>query len=623
MKNILATILFVDVAGYTRLTQLDEEKSGVEINNLFFEIVEPILAVYDGTKVHRQGDGMLAWFRKPEQAVSYAIELQDTIADFNKHRGKYEKIQVRIGINHGHAWYDAPNKFLHGHAVNIASRLEESADVGGIWVSESVVKNTNDKEDFDFISLGSRRLQAVVGRVSIFGVQWTNNKIDFHEAYNHKKFAALNSSVAVLPFKILSKSNDSGAKILQQSIAEDVMTELGRFTEVTVINTDITSDDETTPLDIKQAGRTYAIDYVIAGSIVQYSSKIRIHARLLETTNGKQIWANRYDSDLNDIFDLQDTIARDLSSKLPVHIENRELNVSQRKSFISLDAYDCYIQGRSLYRQKTEETDQKAIELLERAIELDPEFADPYSILGAIHGINWAYSSWGIDPLERILYGRKLIKKALLLNNNLPRAHAHLAWTYLSTHDFNLVNEHFEKALLQNGNDPDILLLRAYAIMYMGESSESIRICKHLMELNPKHPDWYMDVLGGAHFIMRNYEKALELLLKVEDLFPECDGWIAACYGHIGDQDNAKNHAEKFLEKISRIWKGIENSDQSDYVFWFLNYACPFMLEADRTHMAEGLKKSGLAIPNHQEELIYQNNLKQNNRITNDKIIVH
>jgi adenylate cyclase len=252
------------------------------------------------------------------------------------------------------------------------------------------------------------------------------------------------------------------------------------------------------------------------------------------------------------------------------------------------------LQGRDLYRRKSPEADQKAIGWLERAIKIDPRYADPYAVLGAIKGIRWTYSKWGVDPSNDITEGRQLIRRALQLNGELPRAHSHLGWTFLSSRDFDSASEHLNIGVSLNPNDVDVLLLKAYALCYMGEPEESIRICDELIRLNPLFPQWYLDVLATAQFVAGRYQDSLNTYEHVRDLFPENAGWMAACYAHLGRTDEARVLAGEFVERVQRIWKGPRDASVSDYVTWWLRTASPFKFEKDLRALEAGIWGAGL-----------------------------
>ena len=446
------------------------------------------------------------------------------MCDFNKLRSPGEKIEFRVGINYGKVFVDLQTGRLSGNAVNIASRLEKISDVGGIWVSESIVTACAKDKEFRFTSLGSRRLKNIGGKFPVFGVSWEpSSELSGFEAYSRQEFPTINSTIAILPFAI--DSDDQANRFLTQAIVEDVMTELGRFTEISILSPSSTAHYTSNVENLKETGRKLGVDYIVAGRVLHSGNRIKIYTRLFETGHGKQIWSGKYDEQMHDLFLLQEKVAQDLAYNLPLRIEDDSLSNSKKYSFQSLDSFYCYLKGRSYYREKSSVTDPEAMKHLYRAIELDPDFPDPYTVVGAILGVSWHYNGWGLDPTDRILVGRNYIQQAISLNHTLPRAHAHLGWSYLITHDFDEALECFRTATSLNPNDTDVLFLESSALFYMGNQLKSIEICKKLMSLNPKFPDWYYDTLGGAYFVDGQYQKALTTLKKVEGLFPETIIW--------------------------------------------------------------------------------------------------
>jgi adenylate cyclase len=597
MKRKLAAILFADVAGYSRMMAADEQATTLAVKAVFSDVVAPIFSKFCGRIIRISGDGIFAEFESPVNSVSCAIALQEAMAEHNKSEPTQRQIHFRIGINYGDVIIDEEDEDqnLYGTDVNIAARLEQTADVGGIWVSERVFTSVRNHPGIKFRALGTRRLKNIPGRVPIFGVLWG----DQHETrqvagYEPALFRSITPTIAIMPFRVPGGKDED--RYLSEAIVEDVMIELGRFTEIGVISSGAISFCRDTP-EIKDIGRRLSVDFLVTGSIARKAETLRVSAALFETETGEQLWANRYEWAVRDIFALQDTIARDLASQLPLRIENVGLERSRKKPIESLDAYDCYIRGRALYRLKTVAADKEALQLFERANTLDPEFADPYAIAGAIRGISWTYSSWGIDPLEDIMAGRNLIKKALSLNQNLPRAHGHLGWTFLSTEQFDEALRCFDKAISLNPNDTDVLLLRAYALIYMGEPLESIRICQALIDLNPNYPAWYKDALAGAQFIAEDYVNSLQSMEEVADMFPESMGWLAACQAHVGLRRQAMESAHKFISRVRSVWRGPSSAGPEEYVQWFLYKASPFKVAQDRANLAAGLRKAGLPVP--------------------------
>ncbi len=588
-------LLFADIAGYSNLMKSDERRATLDIKEVFTNIVYPALSSHNGELIQLEGDGFFASFPESIHALRFSKYLHSEMHQFNQQRPYGGVIEFRVGINFGKVFVDMQTRRLSGNAVNIASRLEGMSDTGGVWVSESVVDECGQDYEFKFNSLGSRRLKNIGGKFPVFGVTWEkSSEQPGFGGYANQVFPTINSTIAILPFAI--DSNEMANRFLSQAIVEDVMTELGRFTEISILSPSSTAHYTSNVENLRETGRKLGVDYIVTGRVMQSGNRIKIYTRLFETDKGEQIWAGKYDEQLHDLFLLQEKVAQDLAHNLPLKIEDDSLSNSKKYSFQSLDSFYCYLKGRSYYREKSAGTDQEALKHLYRAIELDPEFPDPYTVVGAILGTSWHYDSWGIDPTDRILEGRKFIQQAISLNQTLARAHAHLGWSYLITRDFDNAFECFRTATSLNPNDADVLFLESSALFYLGNQLKSIEICKNLMNLNPKFPDWYYDTLGGAYFVDKQYQKALTTLIKVEGLFPETKLWLASCQGHLGLHTDARESVLSFANDIRKIWQGPESSETGDYLRWFFKHCCWFLRDEDEFKLIDGLSKGGFRV---------------------------
>ena len=570
---------------------VDEMRTLSELKNIQETIIRPHVARHHGRIIRLLGDGAFIEFASPVDAVICAAQIQRTMAERSRSDTAGQSIQYRIGIHFGDVIVDDGDLF--GNGVNLAARLEAKAKHGGVLVSEQVFEEVKDKTDLGFQFAGSHRLKNVPGAIAVFEI--LGDGLNSRDIDGSEKFigaAARLPLIALLPFQTLSEGSDR--ELIVSGINEELALALNRFSDISIIASESARKYGDVGHNVIEIGQDLSVDYLVNGSVIRDGDRLRLFIRLFETSGGELIWSDRYDGDQSDIFALQDEVAHDLASRLPLRIERDGLARIRRKPTYSLDAYECFLQGRELYRMKSHETDLQAIDFLQQAIEIDPNFADPYAILGAIRAIGWTYSSWGIDPSEDIAAGRKLIRQALELNSELPRAHGHLGWTYLSTRDFEKSMEHLNIAVSLNPNDVDVLLLKAYAICYMGEPEESIRICKELMRLNPNVPLWYMDVLATAQFVAGRYAESLRTYETVPDLFPENLGWMAACLAYLDRPQEAQDLAKQFVEQIRSIWKGPPDAGSSDYVDWWLHTASSFKFEKDADALETGIRMAGL-----------------------------
>ncbi len=594
------TLLFADIAGYTRLMEMNEEETRSEVNGIYELYVWKLSDQFLGQKIHHVGDGCFLEFPSPKHAVSFSLRLRKLLDIFNSNRPESRIMEMRIGIHFGTVTYNSVSRSLDGDNVNFTSRLEQVGDTGGIWVSEKFVEAVGEEPSVEFYPLGTRRLKYFTHPTPIYGLL----DVDDHElrkryaSYATIQFTTLTPTVAIVPFADLNGLEENKAQ--GAALTEDLKTELGNYREITILPSDINSVEMGSSTGVREKmsnrdlGKKLEADYVVEGSIYKSGGVVQVHARLLDVQDGKQLWAKKKKGNALNVIELNEQVVLELAKEFPTRLEIAVLARAKKKPEPSRDAFDNYLLGREQYRLKTKVGDELAITLLEKSIKQDPERADAYSVLGAIHGINWAYTEWGIEPYQQILLGRDRVRRAIELDGQLGRAHAHLAWTYLSTGDFDQVLPLFDKALLCNQNDVDILLLKAFAIMYLGLANESIQICNEIKELNPGYPEIYDDVLGAAYFLTHQYDKALLYLGRVADGFPENYAWLAATQAYLGLSEQAGVSIKKFADVIKPIWKGGPLSTPEDYVHWFLTVASPFQYEKDRQILAAGIRLAGL-----------------------------
>lgn len=624
METRISALIFADIAGYTVLIENDPIGTTARVNHVINSFVWEFLSEYGCRLVQLEGDGFFLEAKCSYDALRFAVSLQTEMKKYNASFEKSDRLEFRIGIHKGEVVVDTQTNRLSGHAVNLASRLESVSEQNGIFVSEDVARELSDHSEYEIVSLGSRRLKNISGKTAVYGVLIPGISNEYTVLREHEsKFRTVTPTIAILPFKVYGNSTDYN--YIGDALVEDLLTAFDRYPELSIVLIEQTNVSSLEKNAAKTIGRKYDADYLILGGIVVNNDAVRVNTRLIESEYGTQIWSEKFDSPVLDLFDLYDRITSNLVTKLPVELERSTLNQVGKKYDKSLDAYDYYIKGRELYREKTAGSDKTSAKYLKKAISLDPRLADAHAILGAIYGINWAYESWGTNPTQKILDGRTFIQKAIHLDPNSPRAYAHLAWTYLSTREFDEASKYFDIALSLNPYDVDVQLLKAYGIMYMGKADESIRICNYLLEKNPHHPEWYIDVLGGAYFIERDYEKALPLLIRVRELFPECEAWIAACHAYMGHHTEARKCSENFISNIDKIWRGSPCSNKShEYTDWLLRYACPFRHASDHNHMLEGLIASGLnSITNTIDECSKQANTLESIEIDSNNSKLH
>ena len=587
LERRLVAVMFADVVGSCRLLAQDEVVAVANFREVRDRALSPLIVQHRGRVVHLLGDGALIEFADLVDAVDCAVAIQQEMSQRNRDTPVERQIAYRIGIHFGEVIADSDD--LLGTAVNVAARLEQMASSGGILVSERVFEEIRDKTDHSFAFAGSHRLKNLPGIFKVFAYSdgTPRARPDGVVAAHHGVTLSPAAMIALIPFDTPGHSSDE--RLFLQGLNEELSYRLGRFNELSVIANESTRRYANTTSDIAAIGRELNADYIVTGSVVPGNHELRVFVRLHDARSQTLIWNERYKAELSRLFDLQEDIVGDLASKLPLRIERVRLAETMRRPTDSLDAYECFLIGKQYYHKKTDDADARAIAALERAIEIDPDFADPYAVLGAIRGIRWAYTTWGIDPTEQILAGRELIEKAVTLNAELARGHGHLGWNHLLTRDFAAATRHLNTGVELNPSDADTLLLRAYALCYTGEPEEAIRICHELFRLNPHAPLWYSDVLATAHFVAGSYAESLAAFRHASTLFPENYGWIAACNTHLGRGAEARENSRRFFAEIDRIWVGDPQASRADIVSWWIERASWFRLDDDAEALARGI----------------------------------
>lgn len=373
MERRLAAILAADIVGYSRLIRADEDGTLSAIKALRAEIFDPAITKFHGRIVKLMGDGMLVEYPSVLDAVQSAAESQRALSAHNAALADEKRIDVRVGIHLGDVVIDGDD--IQGDGVNIASRLEALAEPGGVCVSGMVYESLRDRVEIQFEDRGEQALKNIDRPVPVW--HW---RPDESPARPEQAAAELTlpdkPSIAVLPFE--NMSDDPGQEYFSDGITEDIITELSKFRWffVTARNSSFTYKGGA--VDIKQVGRELGVRFVLEGSVRKAGNRVRITAQLIEAATGNHIWAERYDRQMEDIFDLQDEITRTISAAVEPELSNFERESALRKPTENLDAWDLYQRGVAKLWLTDRDGIEEARELMSAAVELDPEFGRAY-----------------------------------------------------------------------------------------------------------------------------------------------------------------------------------------------------------------------------------------------------
>ncbi|SEC69255.1 adenylate cyclase [Rhizobiales bacterium GAS188] len=486
VERRLAAILAADVAGYSRLMGADEEGTLAQLKACRRELVDPKITEFRGRIVKTTGDGMLVEFSSVVDAVRCADEVQHGMAERNLEVPSDRRIEFRVGINLGDIIIDGDD--IYGDGVNIAARLENLAEPGGLCVSRVVRDQVRDKLDLTFEDMGERQVKNIARPVRVFRIA---PPVTGRPAASTEPALVLpdKPSIAVLPFANLS--DDPEQEYFADGMVDEIITALSHMHCLFVIARNSSFAYKGMAVDVKQVGRELGVRYVLEGSVRKAANRVRMIGQLIDATTGAHIWADRFEGALDDIFDLQDQVAASVVGAIAPELEPAEIERIKRKPTADLDAYDCYLRGTASVYLWTRETNEEALRLFYKAIELDPDFAAPYAFA------TWCYcfrksNSWVIDNEQEIAETSRLARRAVELGKDDAFA---LCWAGYSlayvVGELDYGAALIDRALQFNPNLARAWNLSGWVRIWLGEPEVAIEHLTRAMRLSPLDPAFH------------------------------------------------------------------------------------------------------------------------------------
>jgi adenylate cyclase len=509
VERRLAAVLAADVAGYSRLMGADEVGTLAALKAIRREIVDPAIAEYRGRIVKTTGDGMLVEFASAVDAITCAMTIQAKMAE--RVLNGTPNVAFRIGINIGDIIIDGGDIF--GDGVNVAARVENECEPGGVCLSGSAFEQVRGKTEFTFDDLGEKSLKNIEQPVRLFAARraWQHTMATPQSEIIKKPLPLPDKpSIAVLPFQ--NMSGDPEQEYFADGMVEEIITALSRNKELFVIARNSSFTFKGRAVDIKQIARDLGVRYVLEGSVRKSGSRIRITGQLIDAASGAHLWADRYDGALEDVFELQDQVACSVVGAISPNITQAEIERAKRKPTPSLDAYDCFLCARAAHWQGTKEATDQAIALYERAIALDSEFAPAYSALaGALNQRKtWGWSTEPSSDASRVVM---LAKRALSLGKQDPLVLAQSAMSLLFNSDeVELADRLLDDALRFDPNGMLGWMWGGWAKMLLGDHETAICYYHRALRLSPLDPRIYsaQTGLGYAYFFLADYQEGLK-----------------------------------------------------------------------------------------------------------------
>ena len=395
-------------------------------------------------------------------------------------------------------------------------------------------------------------------------------------------------SIAVLPFTNIS--GDADQEYIADGIVEDITTELSRFRELFVIARNSSFHYKGQTADVRRVGRELGVRYVLEGSIRRDHDRLRISAQLVDAMTGAHRWAERYDRDVQDIFAVQDEVARTVAAILVAHVSKAEAERTLLKPPPSLQAHDYYMRAAvaltSYNSSFSREELCDARRLLQHALAIDPNYARAHAALSMIYVSLWVHR-WDDECPWPAALGRayQSANKGLQLAPDLPEAHVGLGWTLLWMRQHETAIAEFERAVALNPNFTNWRC--AFTLVFAGEPRRAIQVLETHMRLDPFYEPYAPATRGLACYMQKRYAEALPHLRECVSRAPKMRAarvWLAASYAQLGDLDNARAEAAAVL----RV--------DPSYTITGTPPVTALKRPEDIKHIADGLRKAGLPV---------------------------
>ncbi|MGY8662938.1 tetratricopeptide repeat protein [Bradyrhizobium sp. UFLA05-109] len=553
VERRLAAVLAADVAGYSRLMGLDEERTLANLKLFRKTLLDPSIAAHRGRIVKTTGDGMLVEFGSAVDAARCAAEVQRGMAAQNIDVAQQERIEFRIGVHVGDIIVDENDIF--GDSVNIAARLEGLAEPGGICISDDAYRQIRGKVDMALEDMGPQPLKNIAEPMRAWRC-----RIDAGSSLAPPTKSSAETSqplvlpdkpsIAVLPFQ--NMSGDPEQEYFADGMVEEITTALSRFKALFVIARNSSFAYKGRAVDIKQVGRELGVRYVLEGSVRKAAGKVRITGQLIDAAIGSHLWADRFEGDLSDIFALQDQMTERVVSAIAPRLLQAEIELATRRRPDDLSAYDLYLRAAPRLYSSTREGSAEALQLLYRALEIDPRYGTAASFAASCHLHNISHG-WAVDPKSVIEEAARLSRLALSVDENDPEALAIAGRVTAFSGDIDAAIELVDRAVALNPNSANAWHRRGLTYRHVGQPDEALRSIERAIRLSPVDP-WIFLMFTGmgiACIDLRRFDEAVEFARKalrknhVSSMVYRC---LAVALAHLGREAEMKAAVTQMLE---------------------------------------------------------------------------
>jgi adenylate cyclase len=597
VKRKLTAIFSADVEGYSRLMG-EDELATIETLTSHKEIMGKLIKQYRGRVVDSTGDNLLAEFASVVDAVQCAVEVQQVLSSKNETLPENRRMHFRIGINLGDVVEE--DERIYGDGVNVAARVESLAEGGGISISGTAYDQLGKKLPLGYEYLGEQSVKNIEKPVRVYRVLTTAEaagkvigevrpktkqlrgaaiggvvvlilvagaltiwnfylRPPFEPASEERMAFALpdKPSIAVLP--VLNMSGDSDQDYIADGITENITTALSNIPEIFVIAYNRSSPYKGKAAKLQEVAHDLGVRYVLKGSMQKSGDRIRVTAQLIDALAGRQLWSEKYDKEMKDFFQIQDKITHEIVVALQVELTHGE-QVRKWYGTTNLQAWGYIAKGAGIFEQYSRANNEKARELFEKAIKIDPECVFAWVMLGWTHlmDVRLAFTK---TPSESIKKALQNSKKALSIDYKSADAHALLGSIYLILRQHEKAIAEGQKSIEFGPNSALSYALFSQTMYYAGDFDEGIALAEQAVRLCPGCPAWYKVSLGRNYMLAGRYQDSFVIFKKLveqaevsEYVLWRANHYLTITYSMMGQTDKAQIHlaeAQKFNPRYS------------------------------------------------------------------------
>jgi adenylate cyclase len=555
VERKLTAILCTDVYGYSRLMGEDEEATLRTLSS-HRKTIDGLIEQHHGRFVNSAGDSVLAEFASVVNAVQCAVDMQTALKLENASLAPERRMEFRIGVNLGDVMVEGEQ--IYGDGINIAARLEGLAKPGGICISGTAHDQVRDKLALVYEDAGEQAVKNItrpvhVWRVLLDGAAPSRSRTRTlqrkYRRVSALSFAGLSiviamivllqhlslkpppthasipaqekpalplpsiPSLAVLPF--LNQSGDPQQEYFSDGISDQLITDLSRLPGVFVIARTSSFTYKNKPAKAQDIGRELGVKYVLEGSVRKAPDRVRVGVELVDASSGTEMWTQRFDRPLKDIFAVQDEIVAKVVMTLGLIIRlDRTHHWEGAPPTNNLEAFDDFLRAAEYYWLMTKEDNARARQWLEKAIELDANFAEAYAFLAGIYDID-AVNGWSQNPKADQERSSKLIQKALALDDSNSFALTLASYVDWAQRRFDQAVAEGERAVAVNPNSAQGYQALADALNVSGKPEQAVRAVERAIRLDPAQRDFYAYDIGLAYLEMERYQEAITVFERV------------------------------------------------------------------------------------------------------------